>query len=728
MSASAATPKSCAKCGGRYPLDALFCPLDGTPLTRRATSSGAGEDPYLGCEVAGSIDIRQLVGIGAMGRVYRAFQRGIDRDVAVKILHRELSSNQQLVTRFHREAKVASRLSHPNVVHVYLTGQLADGSMYIVMEYLDGLSLQSAMAAVGGAMPLPRALGIALQLCDAAGEGHAQGIVHRDIKPENVMLVRRGEADDFVKVLDFGIARLNWGDQSMATAAGLIFGTARYISPEGAQGEVVGPESDVYSIAILLYQMLSGRTPFEGDQAVALLIQQIHDAPPELRSIPRSAYVPEPIADVIMQNLAKSPQDREGDARLLGRALLEAAKASGLSPEDIVSRPILGTRSSSPMQIASMQRTRQLRLDSETAEKIGAAFHGNEASEPRSRPKVSEPPRSRRSLDSSRDTTVEARRTEPIGNKTTKWTPPPGFDVRLGTAPPSSDGVDPTLDEEVEPVKGVPPAPGSWPDASGRSVAPTKHQEPMAHAYASVSPGSSHRTQMLSRPPSGVDSTLSDEEALAARRRARSKAMVLVFFCFLLGVAGATGIAYKMGLIGSASRGESLESTVERANNALLAHQFDSPTGDNVRDLTTAGLKRWPNNPRLLRIRELAARDLLDRAQDRKHAGDLATALTRAKLAVELNPTDADGAALVADIERDMAEKPGALPPLTPPGVGTAAGTSARTLPSVTAPRTLDTTTARPKASQTPPPRPSVSTAVTGEPTSVPPTPSGKWL
>src|SRR5439155_18653956 len=111
----------------------------------------------------------------------------------------------------------------------------------------DGLSLQSALAAAGGGMPLPRALHIAFQLCDASGEAHAQGIVHRDLKPENVMLVNRGDDPDYVKVLDFGIARLNWGEQSMATAAGLIFGTARYISTEGAQGETVGPAGDVYS-------------------------------------------------------------------------------------------------------------------------------------------------------------------------------------------------------------------------------------------------------------------------------------------------------------------------------------------------------------------------------------------------------------------------------------------------------------------------------------------------
>src|SRR3954469_6508610 len=256
------------------------------PLQSAASASrDAEDDPYLGQEISGHIEIRQLVGIGAMGRVYRAFQKGIDRDVAVKILHRELSANPQLVARFHREAKVASRLLHPNVVQVHLAGQLPDGALYIVMEYLDGLSLQSALAAAGGAMPLPRAMHIALQLCDASGEAHAQGVVHRDLKPENVMLVHRADDPDYVKVLDFGIARLNWGEQSMATAAGLIFGTARYISPEGAQGDTVGPMGDVYSIATLVFQMLAGRTPFEGEQAVGLLVAQIHDAPPALRSI-----------------------------------------------------------------------------------------------------------------------------------------------------------------------------------------------------------------------------------------------------------------------------------------------------------------------------------------------------------------------------------------------------------------------------------------------------------
>src|SRR5580658_3141872 len=327
VSAEAATPKACPSCGARYPADALFCSHDGSPLVTSpgAIAAVAATDPYVTREILGHIEIRQLVGLGAMGRVYRAFQKWIDRDVAVKVLHRELSSNQTLGARVHREAKVASRLAHPNVVHVPLAVQLPDRAMYIVMAYLDGLSLQSALGAAGGALPLPRDLHIALQLCDAAGEGHQQGVVHRDLKPENVMLVLRADDPDFVKVLDFGIARLNWGEQSMATAAGLIFGTARYISPEGARGDQVGPEGDVYSIATIVYQMLAGRSPFDADQAVALLVQQIHDAPRPLKSIERAAYVPDAIADVVMRNLSKKPEERAENARAFGRSLLEAA-------------------------------------------------------------------------------------------------------------------------------------------------------------------------------------------------------------------------------------------------------------------------------------------------------------------------------------------------------------------------------------------------------------------
>ena len=326
--------KTCPQCGATYERLAAFCAKDGAQLEPEGGEPAPDKDPYIGTVISGDIEIRSVAGVGAMGRVYRAHQRGIDRDVAVKILHRELSGNTQLVSRFHREAKIASKLQHPHVVEVYLAGQLPDGALYIVMEYLDGMSLAAALAAAGGVFNPARALSIALQICGAVGEGHARGIVHRDLKPENVMLVRRAEMGDWVKVLDFGIAKVSLGEQSMQTAAGLVFGTARYISPEGAQGTNVGPPGDVYSLATMVYQMLAGRTPFDAEP-VGLLIKHIHEAPPPLTSWPRAADIHPALAKVVMDNLAKDPAMRAPGARVLASQLAAAAREANVTISEV---------------------------------------------------------------------------------------------------------------------------------------------------------------------------------------------------------------------------------------------------------------------------------------------------------------------------------------------------------------------------------------------------------
>jgi serine/threonine-protein kinase len=487
-------------------------------------ASAAATDPYLGREILGHIEIRQLVGIGAMGRVYRAFQRGIDRDVAVKILHRELCSNETLVTRFHREAKVASRLAHPNVVHVLLFGQLPDGAMYIVMEYLAGMSLQSALAAAGGAMPLPRALHVAVQLCDAAGEAHAQGIVHRDLKPENVMLIHRADDPDFVKVLDFGIARLNWAEPSMATAAGLIFGTARYISPEGAQGEQVGPQGDVYSIATMVYQMLSGRTPFEAERALALLVHQIHDAPPSVKDIPRSAYVPGPVAEAIMRNLSKVPGERAADARAFGRALLESALSSGLSAQDILARPVRlsGGRGShaSAVQMPSLHATKQHTLPGDVASRLGSATPAPlEAATRGVSPTEFESPTPSLLEREGRARTeiVQPLAAAPAG-ETVKWTSsrgPEGLGLRPQAASP-----DATLDGQLgSPVSA--PTPSAI--TGGTALAET-------------------------RAPSSVETTMAGEKPVG--RTPAGHIAALVILCFAVGGFAMAALASKAGWLG----------------------------------------------------------------------------------------------------------------------------------------------------------------------------------
>ncbi len=589
--ASKSSPKACPKCSASYPPDALYCALDGS-LLAGAPSGASANDPYIGREIAPGIEIRQLVGAGSMGRVYRGFQKGIERDVAVKILHRELSASPGVVARFHREAKVASHLAHPHVVHILLLGQLADGAMYIVMEYLDGLSLQSVLVASGGAIPLTRALHVTLAICAAAGEAHAKGVVHRDLKPENVMLVTRGDDPDFVKVLDFGIARLNWGDPSMGSGAGLIFGSARYISPEGAQGDAVGPPADVYAIATMLYQMLAGQTPFDARQAVGLLVQQIHDPAPPLQSIGRALYVPDRVAAVVMRNLAKRPEERAPNARDFGRELLDAALSIGLSARDVLTHPGIaggrdGNRSFPPSDARPPARTERPEPESSTL----------------------------------LDATMDDRR-QPVQPPAG---PPSPRSERPAPASPSPSSARSGLSV------GIVTAPGG---TRGSTHAPSFAGPPTS----ARSPGSRHPVARLS----------------------------MLLACMALGLAAAAGIASRVGWP-SARRGASsgLDSTLARANDALLRERWDEPPTDNLRDITEDGLSRWPNEPQLLRIRSLACNDIVKAARAKRDEGNFGEALHIAKLANRFDPSDDAAQKLAGELESQSIDAPvDSVPPL----------------------------------------------------------------
>jgi serine/threonine-protein kinase len=280
----------------------------------------------LGRVIAGQFKVERLLGVGAMARVYQAQHLGQGRSVALKILQRELCHDEAANARLRREATIGARLRHPNLAEVLMIGgvdAVADApgfEPFIVLEHLDGISLSSALLAAGGALGLLRGVHVALQICEALGEAHAHGIVHRDLKPDNVMLVRRGADSDFVKVLDFGMARAG-RDPDFATRDGAVLGTARYIAPEGAQGGSVGPEGDVYAIATLLFQCITGRTPFEGASAVAILIQQVSATPPDLRSVGAGRDAPPALAELLARNLAKDPLDRSPNARAFGAEL-----------------------------------------------------------------------------------------------------------------------------------------------------------------------------------------------------------------------------------------------------------------------------------------------------------------------------------------------------------------------------------------------------------------------
>jgi serine/threonine-protein kinase len=641
----ASPAKTCPACGEHYGTDVLFCPRDGSPLanTRSPSFQTLDKDPYLGVELPGQIQLRHLIGVGSMGRVYRAFQAGIERDVAVKVLHRELSGNKELVTRFHREAKVASRLVHPNVVQVLMTGSLpftnepgVGGELYLVMEHLDGISLLSALCAAGTsgqseALPLPRALHLTLQICDAVGEAHAQGIVHRDLKPENVMLVRRGEDHDYVKILDFGIARLDWLDGAIATQAGLIFGTAKYISPEGAEGQAVTPAADVYSIATILYQCLAGRTPFEGDSPVALLVQHTHAPAPELRSIVRASYVPPPIAEVIMKNLAKKPGDRAPNARVLGRELVAAARASGMFPEELSggSSGVLSPHGMGPVKLVSKERTKSHELSADLASRIGGVA-ARAPGEPQTSTPTPPPPR-----DSGAPASHPPTARASVG--------PSGTMGGASSPPPSAR-------ESAESVEAI--APNATQTGATRSSAPLI-------AVAAPSPPSppskvpnpeldfdDERAQPATTSTmQGTETTLTGEPA-PSRRRSRWIA---------LAAAGAVTVALSVGLTRhfTAASGESADALLAEAREEMKNRAWDAPADHNVKATLARAAERYPGDGRVNELRQEAADRLVSDALGRKYAGDAAEALRLARLSLDLSPTNTTAQHLVAELSAD---------------------------------------------------------------------------
>ncbi len=241
-------------------------------------------EDYVGQTILGQFRILQEIGRGGMGAVYKAEQPDMDRLVAVKILHPRLASRSDLVLRFRREARAMSRLTHPNTVRVLLFGQLDTGALYIVMEFLDGKNLLQVERKEGPLDPV-RAGNIMIQVCGALGEAHQQGIVHRDLKPENIVLSTQGGIADFPKVLDFGLAKMKdppdpkTGSMRALTQQGAVFGTPEFMSPEQARGEVLDQRSDIYSLCVILYEMVTCKLPFKAKSPMDFITQHIKGKP-----------------------------------------------------------------------------------------------------------------------------------------------------------------------------------------------------------------------------------------------------------------------------------------------------------------------------------------------------------------------------------------------------------------------------------------------------------------
>ncbi len=278
----------------------------------KATGGGREEDPLLGRVINDRFRVVGVIARGGMGKVYRAEQAPLGRAVALKILNPRYQGDHdpEFHKRFFLEASTCSKLTHPNTITIFDYGRTDDDVYYIAMELLEGRTLRQALRQ-DGPFPPDRALHIARQICRSLREAHNLGVVHRDLKPANVFLVRHGDEDDFVKVLDFGLVKeLTDNPADDLTQTGLFMGSPKYMAPEQIRGEEVDGRTDVYALGVLLFEMLTGRVPFDRPNSVNVLMAHVHDAPPSFAEIaPEHALDPE-LEAVVMRCLAKDPQER----------------------------------------------------------------------------------------------------------------------------------------------------------------------------------------------------------------------------------------------------------------------------------------------------------------------------------------------------------------------------------------------------------------------------------
>src|ERR1043165_1167532 len=325
-------------------------PAPGTPAPSTDPPAGARtsylppqEDPLLGRTLAGRYLIQKKLGEGGMGAVYLATHNLLEKQVALKVLHGEFARKPDLVERFMQEARAASRIRHENVIDISDFGTTPEGLVFFAMELLQGHDLHEEVARArlaGQLLPWVRSKRIFLQICAALGAAHALGIIHRDLKPENIYLVDFLGEPDFVKLLDFGIAKLTEvpeGDRKL-TRTGMLFGTPEYMSPEQARGEAVDHRVDVYAMGCILFQLVTGRVPFEAENFMGVLALHLTEAPPVIPpEIFDSIGAPRALAEVIDRALAKDRNQRFASIDELARAVRRVSGDKATGP--VVAQP-----------------------------------------------------------------------------------------------------------------------------------------------------------------------------------------------------------------------------------------------------------------------------------------------------------------------------------------------------------------------------------------------------
>jgi tRNA A-37 threonylcarbamoyl transferase component Bud32 len=302
----------CPGCNNSFSLDHEFCPNDGAKLIKLKVPP----DLLIGRVFDGRYEIRTAVGHGGMGTVYLGWQRSVDREVAVKVIHPKLGTDLTIAKRFLREARLSSRLNQPNIVNVYDFGQTDDGILYLVMEMLRGHTLARELEAQRP-MSVRRIATMASQICDALESAHTLGIVHRDLKPGNIFILGDPPGRDLIKILDFGLAKSLINEStSLVTHTDAILGTPLYMPPEQIEGKPSDQRADLYSLGCILYQMASGRPPFVGENINMVLGAQVRDAAPPLPS-----NVPMRLTSTIERLMRKDPADRIATAALVRDAI-----------------------------------------------------------------------------------------------------------------------------------------------------------------------------------------------------------------------------------------------------------------------------------------------------------------------------------------------------------------------------------------------------------------------